>query len=283
MVEPSEEEKAKQLLERLADAVLPIYAIGKDAVWHPVGSCFVVSVLNSKRAFALTAAHNLRHALACLSGERRTSHATTPDEFRQPASHRFELTEPEEILAVIPGDLKTGGLAKLARAWWTEASDIAFVLLEIGEQYPATFRASLAIDSRSVKEADQVVALGHAKLSVSSSQNYEAEEYLASLQLGLQHRVGSVLELRPHGGTIYRWPGFLVDCPFDSGMSGGPVITMANDELCVRGVVCGDLSTDAANGALGSGAQAFAGGDLHPFGGRANFQHWPHHPESLCA
>jgi hypothetical protein len=54
---------------------------------------------------------------------------------------------------------------------------------------------------------------------------------------------------------MFAWPGFLVDAPFDSGMSGGPVV---DKDCVVRGMVCADLSEDVFDGAAGSGGRAFA-------------------------
>jgi hypothetical protein len=55
-------------------------------------------------------------------------------------------------------------------------------------------------------------------------------------------------------------------------MSGGPVVSIVGNEVRVRGVVCGDVSENAENGAAGSGRRAFASALWPLMGVRTNIE-----------
>ena len=88
--------------------------------------------------------------------------------------------------------------------------------------------------------------------------NYDTEDFQVQLALALQTRSGTVVQVCPQGAGINRWPGFLVDTSFDSGMSGGPVIDLSGAVPLVRGIVGADMSETREDSARGSGVQAFA-------------------------
>lgn len=249
--------------DSLEKAVLPIFALAGDGRMHEIGSCFVVVILNPKLAFAFTAAHCLRHIKSSLGKDRQVSHATTPPEFRLPESPGFALSGKEEVFVAVPspqpgfGFAATVGSATMVRAWWTEATDIGLLQIELSEADTATFSAALRIDTSPVRIGQPVLALGQ-KLRAESETDYEKSVAVATMQFRLQRRPGKVAEVKPNGDHIFNWPGFLLDCPLDSGMSGGPIIGGASDGTIVaRGVISGDLS-DANQTAHGSGGFAFA-------------------------
>jgi hypothetical protein len=76
----------------------------------------------------------------------------------------------------------------------------------------------------------------------------------------LERRSGTVTELCLPDTTMYRGPGFLVDCPFGAGMSGGPVLEVrpGGDVMTVRGLITGDLTDQSEEQGRGSGLRAFA-------------------------
>jgi hypothetical protein len=245
-----------EIKRQLEGAVLPIYAVSKDGRWHAIGTSFVVSTPTPRTALALTAAHNLTFVKDAISSGTAGSHATTPPEFREPELESFVLTAPEEVLALVKAPDHRIGLAKLLKAWWTKATDIAAMLIELPEG-DVSFGPTIAIDSTPIAAGSEVAVLGHPTLRAESIQDYDKEEFFSSATFGLETRVGTVTEVFPSGDSIYRWPGFLVNCPIDSGMSGGPVIDRTNTTAVARGVICGDMSLDPSNGARGSGARAY--------------------------
>ena len=91
----------------------------------------------------------------------------------------------------------------------------------------------------------------------SSEPNYDLPRFEVTFKKSLQRRSGKVLRVCQQGSGIHTWPGFLVDIPLDSGMSGGVIIEAEANTPIVRGVIGGDLSESREDQASGSGAQAF--------------------------
>lgn len=103
-----------------------------------------------------------------------------------------------------------------------------------------------------------MMAVGYPGMLAESTADFEKREFLGQLRLELQCRFGSVVKKCPTGIGIHKWPGFLVSCPLDSGMSGGPLIDLSGAVPTARGIVGGDVSETAEDGTRGSGIQAFA-------------------------
>jgi hypothetical protein len=261
-----------EFLDELRHAVLPIVAIHEDASWTPFGTCFVVAVVQPKRALAFTAAHNLEH-LAALDRRALGHHPTTPREFLGDDDHSIELsrTKPKVIVATGPDQGAVGGIV---RGWWGPRSDTAALLLDIPDVFNVEFKPRLALDTRPVSEGEQLIAFGYRDMAApfSSEPDYEKQDFNIRFSFDFRSHPGKVLEVCHEGAGMYRWPGFLVDAPLDSGMSGGPVVSIVDNVLRVRGIVCGDVSENADNGAAGSGRRAFASALWPLMGLRTNVQ-----------
>ena len=241
------------LFDQVAKVVLPIISIGPDAAWTPFGTCFVVALLQPKRAIALTAAHNLDY-LASLESRGTRHHPTTPPEF-QNASDWIELkrTRPSVLASGKTGPV----IGEVTHARWNDASDVGLVLLTLPEDEDAVFEGKCVLDTRPLSGGEQVVAFGYHGMSApfTAEPDYKRSDIRIRMEWELSSRPGPVVEVHPNGTGMYKWPGFLVGAALDSGMSGGPVLDLSS---AVRGVVCGDMSEDAEAGAAGSGARAFA-------------------------
>jgi hypothetical protein len=101
------------------------------------------------------------------------------------------------------------------------------------------------------------MAVGYQRMRMrfTSPPDYENENFRVEGGHLFQTLGGRVVSILPQGVRNHRWPGFLVDMPFNSGMSGGPVIDMSG---AVRGIVSADMSEALEDGSRGSGTQAFA-------------------------
>jgi hypothetical protein len=242
-------------LENLMRVVLPIVAVGRDALWHAVGTSFVVAVPDPKSAFLLTAAHNLLF-VSDLSARGQRHHPTIVPDFRPQAPKWVDLdgTDVYVCLASPPKAI----LAEMIRAWFLQAFDVALVLVKIRDDNEQTFTEKLTLDTSPIEEGCPVMAVGYPGMLAKSTADFEKKEFLGQLQLQLQCRFGSVIKKCPTGIGIHKWPGFLVSCPLDSGMSGGPVVDLSGAVPTARGIVGGDVSETPEDGSRGSGIQAFA-------------------------
>jgi hypothetical protein len=242
-------------LERLTRLVLPIVAVTSNAQWHPIGTSFVVAAPDAKTAFLLTAAHNLSYVQS-LNDPTQTFHPTTPPEFRPRAPKWLNLDRADVYVCLARPSRAV--LVELVRAWFLEAFDVALVLVKIREDDDDTFTEKLALNTAPIEPGCPVMAVGYPGLRAKGEPDFETQQFLGYLQMQLQCRYGKVQKTCPGGVGIHKWPGFLVSCPFDSGMSGGPIIDLSAPVPTVRGIVGGDITETPEDGSRGSGIQAFA-------------------------
>ena len=102
------------------------------------------------------------------------------------------------------------------------------------------------------------VGYPHMRANFTSPPDYEKSDFQGELALPFTTRIGKVVSLHPQGVGICRWPGFRVNSPFDSGMSGGPVIDLSEAVPLVRGIVCADMSGPFDDGTTVEGRQGFS-------------------------
>lgn len=244
-------------IETLKSGILPLFAVASDARWHPVGTAFVIAVPEPKTALLLTAAHNLRFVQK-IDAPHNLHHSTIAPEFRPVPQSRADLSHTTVYVFV-----KSNGkfaLAEMTRSWFKEAFDVALMLVKIRPNDDVTFKYQIALDSTPIKEGTSIMAAGYPLMNANftAEPSYETKDFRVGVELQLQTRGGKVIKVCPQGDGINRWPGFLVGCPFDSGMSGGPVIEFSGSIPLVRGIVSSDISEKTENNAQGSGSRAFA-------------------------
>jgi len=246
------------VLEREANIhglVLPLIAVDEEARWHPVGTAFVIVTFGPHKALLVTAGHNLRHIVRRDMRGPRASEIMTAD-FGAPRT--VSITPRSKIYVVLETTAVTA-VSELDPCWFSEETDVGLALASLPADGRATFTASLAIDTSPVREGTPVFAFGYSELRADFVRppDYDRQDFAVALHKMLNCRSGRVLKNCPSGAGINKWPGFLVDIPFDSAMSGGPVLDMSGDMPIVRGLIGSDLSVSALDGSIGSGVQAF--------------------------
>jgi len=242
----------------LQQVVLPIIAVARDGRWHPIGSAFVIAVDAPKRAFLLTAAHNLR-AVLTIDRPHERRHLTMAPDFRPRAAEWADLAATRVFVGFNRDGHMT--LAEMVRGWFAEPLDVALMVVEAPPEINASLEQRLALDSRPVLPGLPVFAAGYHTMTADFAEppDYEAQRFKVQFKFEIRTtRPGHVTSLCPQGTGIHHSPGFLVDFPFDPGMSGGPVIDLSGTEPLVRGVVGSDLSDGSEQGARGSDSRAFA-------------------------
>lgn len=245
------------LYDQLKQSVLPIIAVAGDARMNPVGSAFVIAVPEPKTALVLTAAHviNFVHDI---ESRGQYHHPTITTEFRPKPQSYINL----DRTMVYVGVRGNSGmvLAEMIQSWHTTVSDVALMLVKIRDDDDVSFNYRLSLDTRPVEENTLVLAVGYSPMlsDFMYPPNYEVQDFRVQLQIQLQTRRGKVTRVCSQGLHNNRWPGFIVDTAFDSGMSGGPLIDLSGDDTCVRGLVGSDISETQEDGYRGSGGQAFA-------------------------
>lgn len=237
----------------LARAVVPIAAVDRHATWHIIGTGFVVAVLNHRSALVMTAAHLLDHPV--LKDRPRRAASALPELVGIPSRRKPDGVDIHAVVG--PGTLR--GLATVEGAWYQPDIDIALFLMTLPDDAPCQFDLRLSVDTGPLLAETSIVALGYSGASArfAEAPDYDRERFRVSLKIPLIGRLGSVLAEAPKGGGIFVSPGVFVNCPFDSGMSGGPVVEIRDHVAVVRAVIGGD-SSDGSDMSSGSGTRAFA-------------------------
>lgn len=243
--------------EELEISVLPLVAVASDARWHPLGTSFVVTVLQPKVALVLTAAHNIKFVHA-IDNPASGHHTTALPEFL-PKKGKPTVLQKTKVHAL----LKQGSrivLADMVCSWTLDEIDIALVLLEIPSDVDAVFPATISLDTSPIEMGTPVMAVGYPSMAANFNipPDYEASRFEIEFKRPIEYRTGKVVEVCPTGSGMHRFPGFHVDFPFGSGMSGGPLIDLSAPEPLVRGLVTSDVSEVQNDGMQGSGLRAFA-------------------------
>jgi hypothetical protein len=245
------------IFDEFEKVVLPLVAVGRGPRWHAIGTAFVVAVLDPKRALLMTAAHNLLFIRDGLDARGQRFHPTTPPEFRPKPPSRTDLKDTSPYVVVM-GKSGQMALASMVTSWFREVNDVAMILVRIDLDDDATFEARFALDTRPIEEGCPVMVAGYPSMMAGPTTQSAEDGFRAQMQFHLRGSWGTVTQVCPQGVGIHKWPGFLVNFPFDSGMSGGPILDLSGTPTTVRGIVGGDLSELAEDTRQGSGAQAFA-------------------------
>ncbi len=241
--------------EQLRQLVIPLFAITKGAVWHALGTAFVVSA-SGRHALLVTAGHNIEYFRTLVFGPRR-EHPSLPHFLWAIPPSKVEL-DGAEIVALVRKRGRTE-LATLNATSQVLGLDLALLSVSLPEESDCGFERAFALDSTPTMPIGlPLIACGYSGLTARSEQNWESSDFTAEANEGsLVMRKGKVLTNVQVGGTN-RFTGIYVSASFDSGMSGGPLVELRNEEPFVRAVISSDLSIDRANHAAGSGVRAFA-------------------------
>lgn len=231
--------------------IVPIVATFIFPDLEPIGTAFIIYT-EGKRAIALTAAHNLS-ALARLDRPYDTFHPTTPQEFRPIVRNiDFRNVSPRVMYPDRHGNMCT---PRIARGYVLEPSDIAVLILLIPDTLPddLVFNEKLVIDSSPPRVGAPIKTLGYWGMFA----NMHQAERRTSLTGNLARREGEITEVFLISGPRNQpWPCFHCDIPFDSGMSGAPLLDTSGGHDVAVGIASSDSSHDSSFTASGADALA---------------------------
>jgi hypothetical protein len=254
---PLEEEKTHYFEDHINELVLPLFAVDKEAKWYPVGTGFVVATFGSGYALIFTASHNI-HYFTRIDSKDMDAISVIPKPFQaKPKSQEVKTTD---LYALVNGPT-VNFMAALIRGWTLLDTDFAVALIQADPKKPeAKFPYKFAINPTPIKTGQEILAVGYPELRAQfnhTDEDYRSQRFTVDVTFRPDIRKGKVIQSYPEGFGIHRWPGFSVDFPLDSGMSGGPILDLSGDEPTVRGIVGGDMSIDPIDQKKGSAIQAF--------------------------
>lgn len=238
--------------------ILPIVVTCTDGHYEPIGTAFVI-LAAGKDAIALSAAHNFHYIAREVDGGYDTCDPTTPPEFRpRKQDIKFRSTEARVIYPDIRGEMH---LPYISRAYVDMPSDIAVCILKIPDNLPVdlVFDQWLGLNSAPPIVGTRVAAVGYSGMKVLSNRMEGTERKVTHTE-NLTRRIGLITEVFPERGPLNQpAPCFQCNIPFDSGMSGGPIIDLSHEEeISAIGVISSDSSHDPLSPSTGSGLSAIA-------------------------
>lgn len=255
----------KTLFDRPEDAeifkrvVLPIFAVGHSAT-HIVGTCFVVHQINKRTALLMTAGHVLMQVAKLDPSLRRVFQPALPG-FETPPS-QLQLKHFQILVSVYAGGTNMP-LGEVIRGSMNHNHDVALIVVRIPDEIEVPddcFGWKLAINSAPPVPGTPIIGLDYSQSVVLEGHGDER-----SVKLVARECWGSITEICPQGNRLVKAPGFNVNMPFHSGMSGGPIVDVTIPARpAVRGIVSSDLS-DITTGE-GSGTSAFASSTISAYG-----------------
>jgi hypothetical protein len=224
----------------LRRVVLPMVSKNKeDGSCRCHGTGFVI-IARGQFAYVVTAAHVLED-IRRIETPNPYYHPTTPDFFR-PIRFQF-LLQRVTPLVLFPTDAGEVVPAIIHEAVEMPKADIALCWIEFAPSVPSTvqFEHRFCLDTRPVEMGDEVRVFGYNQVTL---EDVDSADSLKRFTGAWGVRVGTVGSVYPRRGpTGQEHPCFQIDAPLESGMSGGPALTVDRDNIpCVRGIVRSDES-----------------------------------------
>lgn len=129
---------------------------------------------------------------------------------------------------------------KMVKSWFfQDGIDIAVLLLRIPGEYNQNFQHKIKINSRGPAVGNEVHAYGYTKMQTSEHNVDEVDvvkEQVLSIPLNhIAGRVECCYSFNQH--PLVKGPCFQVNKTFDSGMSGGPVVEIIDNDFIACGVI----------------------------------------------
>lgn len=239
----------------LQRVMLPILITGNKGQLAPIGTGFVIGAFG-RQALVMSAAHNFDEIRAL----------DRPWQLHHPTS-LFHVEEMNVVLqrtrmwTALWDDPNGMAVARIEKVWISNPLDIALASVRLPDEAPPNlaFNLKLPIDTRPPAVGSRIAALGYSGMDAQELGESSTYPFLHTMSQKLEWREGKVLDVFARTGpTGQQWPGFRCDVPFDSGMSGGPVLCFGERGFAVGGVIHADESVDENDMRKGSGRNALA-------------------------
>jgi hypothetical protein len=240
---------------QLKRLIVPIVAVTNALdVFELIGTAFIIYGVG-KQAIALTAAHNVQ-AIERIERPYDRCHPTTPPMFRfQESRIAFKDTQMRIAYPDLDGNIH---LPRVNNAYFLPHHDIAICTIFIGNDEPKdlVFDQRFEVDSSPPLKGTAITAIGYKELSVASHRIVGRRALVHYTEM-LVRRPGTVIEVYPDRGPRNQpGPCFQCSTPFDSGMSGGPILELTDEKTVAIGVISSDFSFEYPH--RGSGESALA-------------------------
>jgi hypothetical protein len=248
---------AASLKEYLKSVVLPIVLIGPDGTAAPIGIGSIVGSLPDRQLLILTARHNIDEIKKVDQPYGARAHPSMPDFFRPPLP-KDHYVKNTDCYLLFPFQKATQQYSAIRSAVYKPEFDIALAscILPDGLEPPVP----LAIDTNPPHVGMQGLAVGYVDLNsrtVQLDENARAGHWEFEGQF--RARDCEVIETKPRGSSRCHWPYFQINIPIYSGMSGGPIINLLdNEHPAICGLLTSDLSENQDRMTEASGARAIA-------------------------
>lgn len=205
----------------------------------------------------ITAAHNLKE-IERVDQPYELSHPSTPNEFRftPQGSNGLRRTD---MYALYSTSNRNEVLVSIPVAYvWPNDTAVCIVQFQEDIDPSITFESSIVIDTSPPSVGTPVLAVGYSQMEVEPTVENSGTRLSYRRQLTCRPGHIVVRTFSTQGPRGQSWPCFQTDTPFDSGMSGGPILKKVGDLFIACGVISSDLTTEELRPDIGSGSAAIA-------------------------
>ena len=232
------------------DAVVsPLILVDPGRKQLCIGTVFIVGAMG-KDAIGITARHSIEFAMNFEPTKRAPP---VPGSFFQVATPKREFSRIEMRCMFDLGIPRMFGKvpAEVEAVYSHKDTDIAYVhlRLEEGHRDVCKIQSSIPILSTNVERGEPVRVIGFHQDGMNKDQRKVSglprtgtvdPAAFTMVKAKLKDQVADVVELLPDGYLDSRFPLFRVNCPFESGLSGGPVLVERDGIWIAAGMVCRD-------------------------------------------
>tara|TARA_R110002050_G_scaffold504_18_gene3429 strand:+ start:2297 stop:3115 length:819 start_codon:yes stop_codon:yes gene_type:complete len=209
-------------LETLHPGLVQILAFTHNRSPKLIGTGFIVAA-NSDHAIVITAAHNFHEGVR---------NAQFPKDYRHPSALPEFLKEisidPSKVRAVHRKQ-QAVEVCVIEFVAWDEASDLAVMKIVPQDRVSNRFDTFFRMKRESVEVGSEVGLIGYGDMAVVSEQ-MDGDKGQFSTESRVVFRRGVITKIHPEGYSLCRTRCVETNIPVFSGMSGGPVFIIPDDD-----------------------------------------------------
>lgn len=243
------------------EVVVPVLFRHAPGEYEQAGTGFIIAAMG-RHALVVTAGHVLE--AICHRTRRPVARTLFNDGSEE---NRPVIAGPEHEIAIVVQSENSTFYAEAFESWGSMAHDIALLNVDIPKGVGAMFNKQFAVNPDGPKVGDEIYVFGYFEGKDTSSElilpgfegilKHLISDLPAQFGAKISSQKGHVIKQYPEGTGLVRSPCFVVDVPFNSGMSGGVLFQVIEGRLVACGLMSNDEGESSAD-LTGTGRHAVA-------------------------
>jgi len=241
--------------------VVPVLFRHAPGEYEQAGTGFIIAAIG-RHALVVTAGHVLE--AICHRTRRPVARTLFNDGSEE---NRPVIADTRHEIVVVVQSENSTFYAEALKSWGSKAHDIALLCVEIPDGAGEMFKKQFAVNPDGPKVGDEIYVFGYFEGKDTSSElippgfecifKHLISELPAQFRAKISSQKGYVIKLYPEGTGLVRSRCFVVDVPFNSGMSGGVLFQVVEGQLVACGLMSNDEGESSAD-LTGTGRHAVA-------------------------